>query len=150
MGWETVQATAPLPISGQPLTSKTGHRRNHQSEGHLTGDFGLGWTPTFLSLTNFLCARKLPNGPPLFMCSPNIKIHQNFGNTLAERRHSPLPWWERPAVPSAPPGEGDLGGTRHLDSCLRRNDTSSPSIQLKCYHSLEEAGKNQTSLSVGE
>ena len=28
---------------------------------------------------------------------------------------------ERPSVPKALPGEGDLGGTRHLDSCLRKN-----------------------------
>ena len=36
-------------------------------------------------------------------------------------------------MPKAPPGAGDLGGTRHLDSCLRRNDISSPFIPLKCY-----------------
>mgnify|MGYP007094567771 CR=1 FL=1 len=37
---------------------------------------------------------------------------------------------DRPAVPSVPPGEGDFGGIKSLDSCLRRNDTVALSIRL--------------------
>jgi len=33
-----------------------------------------------------------------------------------------LPAVERPAVPKAPPGEGDLGGTRPRDSWLGSSD----------------------------
>jgi len=46
---------------------------------------------------------------------------------------SPLPSRKRPARPKTRPGEGDLGSTRGLDSCLRRNDILGPFIRLKYY-----------------
>ena len=55
---------------------------------------------------------------------PPIRFRFSSANTLAKWGKSPLPSWERPS-------SGDLGGTSHPDSCIRRNDTSSPSFRYR-------------------
>jgi len=51
-------------------------------------------------------------------------------------------------VPSAPPGEGDLGGPRSLDSCFRRKDTSLLFIRLKCSPFFCSAPPNKDSSAM--